>query len=190
MLLVAAGFAGFLLAQRLRQAPRNPLLDPEPQPASKEPVGNESSSRRQATNFYTNLSIALLISVVISLFFVGVFVQNLAMSRNVPAQAAVGQILFGVTGAFAVAAFVVKRFLNLSYILPAVASIFVVAVAQVLHYRGETIQKFAEAYPAPFFPHSVFAIVPVQLVALGALGSVLGFWMAVRYDWWKKHETV
>jgi hypothetical protein len=188
MLLVAAGFAGVLLAQRLRQAPRVAILDPEPLPDPKAHNGSPSGGR--TTNIYTNPLIALAVAVIVSLFFVGVFVQNLEMSRNVPAQPAVGQIVFGVIAAFAIAAFIIKRFLDLSYILPAVASVFVVALAQALHYRGETIQRFAEIYPAPFFPHSVFAIVPVQLVALATLGSVLGFWMAVRYDWWKKHETI
>ncbi|MEN6333720.1 MAG: hypothetical protein ABFE01_05625 [Phycisphaerales bacterium] len=188
MLLVAAGFAGVLLAQRLRQAPRNAALDPEPEPTPKANAGSPTSGR--ATNVYTNALIALVVSIIVSLFCLGVFVQNLEMSQNVPTQPAAGQILFGVTAAFAIAAFIIKHFLNLSYILPAVASVFVVILAQILHYRGETIQKFAEIYPATFFPHSVFAIVPVQLVALATLGSVLGFWMAVRYDWWKKHETV
>jgi len=125
----------------------------------------------------------------VSLFFLGVFAQNPTMSRDVTAQPEVGQILFAVAAAFGVAAFVVKRFLDLSYLWPAVTSALVLALAQVTYYRAGTIQRFAETCPAPFFPHSIFAILPVQLVALGTLGSVIGYWMAVRYDWWKKHET-
>jgi hypothetical protein len=180
MLLVAAGFAGVLLAQRLRQAPRNNVLESDAHSIRKGPAGS----------VYTNCLLALGASVVVSQFFLGVFVQNLAMSHNLAAQPAVGQIIFGVGAAFAVAGFVVKQFLGQSYILPALSSLLVVGLAQVLHYRGQTIQRFAETLPAPFFPHSALAIVPVQLVALGTLGSVLGFWMAVRYDWWRKHETV
>jgi hypothetical protein len=176
LLLVAVGFAGVLLAQHLRPAPRQPVED-------------ESSGRRASTNVYINGSIALVVAVLVSQFFLGVFAQNLEMPRNAAAQPAVGQIIFAVTAAFAVAAFVVKRFLDLSYLLPAAASLFVIAFAAVFYYRAETIGRFAETYPATFFPHSIFAIVPVQLVALGALGSVIGFWMAVRYDWWRKHET-
>lgn len=179
MLLVAAGFAGVLLAQRLRQAPRNSVLESDAQTTRKGPAGNA----------FANNLMALGVSVVISQFFVGVFVQNLAMSHNLAAQPDVGQIIFGVAAAFAVAGFVVKQFLGQSYILPALSSLLVVGTAQVLHYRGQTLQTFAETLPAPFFPHSVFAIVPVQLVTLGTLGSVLGFWIAVRYDWWRKHET-
>jgi len=189
MLLVAAGFAGVLLAQRLRQAPQCTILDAESAPPPKGPASAQSFASRSSNNIYTNALVALGLSTVAAEFFMGVFVQNLAMSHNIPAQPAVGQIFFGVIAAFAIAGFVVKHFLDLSYIVPSLASLFVIALSQVAHYRGETIQRFAETYPATFFPHSVLAIVPVQLVALGTLGSVLGFWMAVRYDWWRKHET-
>lgn len=176
LLIVAAGFGGVLLAQRLRPVPKTPADDSSPKV-------------RQGMNVYLNGLLALVVAVVISQFFVGVFVQNLATSRNVAAQPAVGQIIFGVAAAFAVAAFVVKRFFDLSYLLPAAASLFLVAFAQAVYYNAETIRRFAETYPACFFPHSLFAVMPVQLVALGTLGSVIGYWMAVRYDYWRKHET-
>jgi len=176
LLIVAAGFAGVLLAQRLR-------------PGAKLPAGGDSDKSRESENLYVNGAIALAASVLISQFFLGVFGQNLVMSHNVAAQPATGQIIFAVTAAFGVAAFVVKRFLDLSYLWPALASLFVVPLAQAMHYRTTTIQQFAETCPATFFPHSIFAILPVQLVALGTLGSVIGYWMAVRYDYWKKHET-
>ncbi len=176
LLIVAAGFVGVLLAQRLRPAPSVP-------------AGDSSSKPRHGMNIYLNGLIALVVAVVVSQFFIGVFAQNLATSRSIAAQPAIGQIIFGVTAAFAVAAFVVKRLLNLSYLLPAAASLFVFAFAQVVYYSAGTIQRFAETCPAPFFPHSVFAILPVQLVSLGVLGSVIGYWLAVRYDYWRKHEV-
>jgi hypothetical protein len=58
-----------------------------------------------------------------------------------------------------------------------------------VYYKGDIVQRFAETRPATFFPHSVFAILPVQLVSLGTLGSVIGYWLAVRYDYWRKHES-
>jgi hypothetical protein len=176
LLIVAAGFGGVLLAQRLRPGSKPPVSDTPPQDPRRE-------------SLYINGSIALVVSALVSLFFVGVFGQNLVMSRPVAAQPAVGQIVFAVIGAFAVAAFAVKKFLDLSYVWPTVASLLVIALAQVVHYRDAMIQRFAETCPAVFFPHSILAILPIQLVALGALGSVLGYWMAVRYDYWRKHET-
>ena len=120
----------------------------------------------------------------------GVFVDDVATSRNItPTQPPIGQIIFGVTTAFAVAAFVVKKFANLSYLCPAVASAFGIAFAEILYGHAETIRQFAETRPATFFPHSALTILPVQFVALGTLGSIIGYWLAVRYDWWRKHES-
>ncbi len=175
LLIVAVGFGGVLLAQRLL-------------PASK-PLSDDDSSKGRRPDAYVNVLIALAVSVLISLFFVGILGQNLVMPRDMAAQPVVGQILFAVLGAFAVAAFVVKKFLDLSYVWPAMASLLVIALAQLVYYRTEMIQRYAETCPATFFPHSVFAILPIQLVVLGALGSVLGYWMAVRYDYWRTHET-
>jgi len=177
LLLVAAGFAGVLVAQRLR---------PGSTPTAS---ADDRANSRTGENTYVNGAIALLATILISLFFLGIFTRNLAVSRHVAAQPDGGQIVFGVIATFAVAAFVVKRFLDLSYVLPAVASSLVLILAQVAYYRAGTIQRFAETHPATFFPHSIFAVLPIQLVALGTLGSVLGYWIAVRYDYWKNHET-
>jgi hypothetical protein len=177
LVLVAAGFVGVLLAQRVRPAPQ-------------QPQESESASKRLTANIYANGLIALAVAILVSQFFIGVFAQNVEIPRGAVAQPAVGQIIFAVTAAFAVAAFAVKRFFDLSYLVPAAASLFVIAFAAAFYYRAATIERFAETYPATSFPHSIFAIVPIQLVALGTLGSVIGFWMAVRYDWWRKHETV
>ncbi|MEN6424872.1 MAG: hypothetical protein ABFE13_05895 [Phycisphaerales bacterium] len=176
LLLVAAGFAGVLVAQRLR-------------PGSKPPANDDSPKSREGENIYVNGAIALVVAVLVSLFFLGIFAQNLTMSHDITTQPDGGQIIFAVAAAFAVAAFVVKKFLDLSYLWSAAASSLVLALAQVAYYRTAMVQRFAETYPAAFFPHSIFAILPVQLVALGTLGSVLGYWMAVRYDYWRKHET-
>jgi hypothetical protein len=174
LLVVAAGFAGVLLAQYLR-APSRP-------PTDEEPTGDR-------TGTYLTAVIALAGTVLISNFLLGVFAQDVATSRNIaPAQPPVGQILFAVVAAFAVAAFLVKKFADLSYLWPALASVFVIGFAQVFYDGPQVLQQFAETRPATSFPHSTLAILPVQLVALGTLGSVLGYWLAVRYDWWRKHE--
>jgi hypothetical protein len=176
LLVVAAGFAGVLLAQHLR-APSRP-------PADEGPTGD-----RRSTGTYLTGAVALAGTVLISNFLLRVFAQDVATSRNIaPTQPPVGQILFAVVAAFAVAAFLVKKFADLSYLWPALASVFVIGFAQVFYDGPQVLRLFAETRPATSFPHSTLAILPVQLVALGTLGSVLGYWLAVRYDWWRKHE--
>jgi len=175
MAVVAAGFAGVLAAQYLHHRVVGSAVADQPE-------------KRLHTNASINGLIAVVLSIVVTQFFIGVLVQNLGIPRVVT-QPEMGQIIFGIITAFAIAAFVVKRFLDLSYVWPALASLFVTSSAQVLYDRGDTLQQFAETRAATCFPHVLFALLPLQLVALGALGSILGYWMAVRYDYWRKHES-
>lgn len=175
LLIVAAGFAGVLAAQFLR-------------PAATKPAKPSPTRNLRDPNTYLHGLAALAAALVVSYFFIGVFVQNLGVP-GIVAQPEIGQVVFGVIAAFALGAFVVKKFLHLTYLWPAVASLFLTAVAQAILYRGDTIQKFAEARPATLFPHSILAILPLQVVALGTLGSILGYWMAIRYDFWRQQES-
>ena len=177
LLIVAAGFAGVLLAQHVRAPSRQP---PEDQPAKS---GNN-------INTYLGGLLALVATVLLAHFFVGVFAQDVATSRNItPTQPPVGQIIFAVISAFAIAAFLIKKFTNLSYIWPAIGSVLITGFAQAIYCNSAAIRQFAETRPATFFPHGALTILPVQYVALGTLGSILGYWMAVRYDWWRTHES-
>jgi len=177
LLVVAAGFVGALMAQRLRP--------------SSGPVLSLIQIRKDLKpGTYLNIGIALLVSTLLIAFFTGVFAQDLCTSyMTVAAQPEVGQIIFAILGAFAIAAFVVKKFLGLSYLWPAAASLFVPPFAYAIFGTPQTVARFAQTEPATFYPHAIFAILPLQFVALGAIGAVTGYWMAVRYDYWRKHES-
>jgi hypothetical protein len=177
LLIVAAGFAGVLAAQQLR-----PGSNPAPSVAQIKDRPNPST--------YLNVGVALLLSVVLIAFLTGVFAQDLCTSyATVASQPAVGQILFAVLGAFGVAAFVVKKFLNLSCLWPTIAVLLVLPFADAVYGSSQTVAKFAETEPATFFPHPIFAILPLQFVPLGAIGAAAGHWLAVRYEDWRKHES-
>jgi hypothetical protein len=191
LLPVAAGFAGVLLAQHLRRA-LNATAGVGDAPERRDEGENlrTSGARAVLPSYLLSGLLALVAAVLLGQFFVGAFAQDVATSRNVtPTQPAVGQIIFAVMAAFAVAAFVVKKFGNLSYIWPIVGSAFLTVFAQALYWNSETVRQFAETQPATFFPHSALTILPIQFVALGTLGSILGYWIAVRYDWWREHES-
>jgi hypothetical protein len=177
LLIVAAGFIGVAAAQRLRPASQGPLT-----------ISKLKSYLRPVV--YANVGAALVVGALLAHFFTGVFARDLAASDNhAVAQPAIGQIIFAVIAAFAVAAFAVKKFFNLSYLWPAVASILITPFSRAIYYREETVARFVETEPATFFPSPIFAVLPLQLVALGAIGSVLGYWMAVRYEYWRTHES-
>jgi hypothetical protein len=52
------------------------------------------------------------------------------------------------------------------------------------------LQQLVVRYPPAFFYSPVISILPVQMVAFGALGSIAGYWLAVRYDYWRKYLSV
>lgn len=186
LLVVAAGFAGVLLARYLRGVPNATSEEEGLQtPSTTQPAKSHGNVGR-----YVSVLIALGVAVLISHFLVGIFAQDVATSRSIPpTQPPIAQIIFAVISAFAGAAFVVKKFANLSYVWPILGSAFLIIFAQALYGNAETVRQFAETRPATFFPDSALTILPIQFVALGTLGSVLGYWMAVRYDWWRKHES-
>jgi hypothetical protein len=175
-LIVAAGFLGVLTAQRVR-------------PSSGSPISLSAIKASFRPNAAVAALAAVVVAVLLAHFALGVFAQDLAGSAHgASTQPAIGQILFGAVAAFAAAAFAVKKLFDLSYIWPAIASILVIPFANMAYGRGDTVRRFVETQPATFFPHAAFTILPLQLVALGAIGSVLGYWLAVRYDYWRKHE--
>jgi hypothetical protein len=175
LLVVAAGFAGVLLAQRIRpgQTPKDSKEEPDTSPAN-----------------HLNAIVALAGSAVIAQFCIKICAQDIRMSDNglgsVTAQPAAAQIAFAVLVSFGVAAFVFKRFLDVSYLWPALATVLVTAFGMQTYARN--VQYLAQAWPAAFFSDAVASILPVQMVAFGALGSVAGYWIAIRYVYWRKHE--
>lgn len=177
LLVVAAGFVGVLVAQYLRPA-----------------TGTRPTLAKAKTYFKTDtvltVVMSIMVTVLIAQFLLGAFAQNLpTIVKSSFAQPATAQIVFAGIAAFLAAAFVVKKFFGLSYVWPVVASVLVIPFAQVAYYRGDTVQRFAETEPATAFPHATLAILPVQLVALAAIGSVIGYWLALQYDYWRTHEA-
>lgn len=180
LLVVATGFAGVIAAQSATS--RHPAADTQ----------TTTSKAKSSLKGETVLTVlmALMMAVLIVQFLFGAFAQDLpTFIKTGAAQPAAGQIVFAGIAAFVAAAFVAKKFFGLSYVWPTVASVLVIPFAEVAYCRGDTIQMFAETQPATSFPHATLAILPVQLVAFGALGSVIGYWLAVQYEHWRTHES-
>ena len=97
---------------------------------------------------------------------------------------------FAVLVSFGLAGFVMKKFLNSSYIWPAVATAVLSFTSMSIAGNIGLVERLAENWPASFHAKAVYSVLPVQLVAFGTLGSVIGFWMAVRYNYWRKYKSV
>jgi hypothetical protein len=106
---------------------------------------------------------------------------------SVVAQPPVAQIAFAVIVSFGLVAFVFKKFLDAGYVWPIIASALVLGFAVTTQFRQGVLQHVTENWPAAFFANAVVAILPVQMVAFGALGSIGGYWLGVRYGYWRKH---
>jgi hypothetical protein len=175
---VAAGFIGVLLAQKSR-----PTQPPAEQPAEKP---------QPKSTVYINTGIALVGSVLIGQFLVQLFAQDVRFFDQqlgfVTGQPRTGQIVFAILAAFAIVGFLAKKFLNVSYIWPAVASSLVTGYVVIAYLKGDTLSYLAGNWPAAFYTNTVLAILPVQMVTFGSLGAVAGYWMAVRFEYWQKHE--
>ena len=138
-----------------------------------------------------NIIIALAASVLIAQLCISAFAQNVRLidqkAGSVVAQPTTGQIVFAVFFSFGIAAFVAKKFLNVSYIWPIIASAFVTALAVMSYGRQDVLRHLSSNWPTIFFSHAVMSILPLQIVAVGTLGSIAGYWMAIRYNYWRKY---
>ncbi|MFZ0035502.1 MAG: hypothetical protein WAK60_11025 [Sedimentisphaerales bacterium] len=176
LVIVAAGFGGVLVGQKI-------IAKPESM------EGQEKSGSK--TNIYLNAIIAVVVSAFIAQFCIGIFAQDVRVPDHklgsVVAQPSVGQIVFAVLVSFGIAAFFVKKFLNAGYLWPTVASALVTGFAVVTYVKQDTLQYLIEHHPPVFFSSVVASISPVQMVSFGVLGSIAGYWLAVRYDYWGKH---
>jgi len=176
--IVAAGFGGVILGQKLLP--------------TKNPAEPEQERKSNPSN-YLNPLIGLAGSALIALFCITILAQDIAMADStvgmVLGQPAVGQIVSAILVSFGLAAFVVKRYLNVSYIWPIIAGCLITLFAISIYARANVLEHLAKRWPPVFFSNAATSILPVQMVAFGALGSIAGYWLAVRYNYRRRHKA-
>ena len=107
----------------------------------------------------------------------------------VVSQPATGQIVFAVLVSFGIAAYVVKKFFDADYIWPVIASALITAFVSTVYVKDNVLQQLEQQWSAVIFTESVTSILPIQMVVFGTLGSICGYWLAVRYNYWRYHEA-
>lgn len=187
LFIVAVGFFGVLLGYKVR--PSSSALSSLPKGSSLDKSRGKTDSK---LNTYLSVVIALIGSLLIAQFCMRILAQDIRIFDNklgsVMAQPAIGQIAFAVSVSFGIAAFIFKKFLNASYIWPIVASAFITGFIYIISLGEDILEHLVQNCPAVFFPNSVVSILPVQIVAFGTLGSIAGYWLAVRYSYWRQYE--
>ena len=178
LIIVIAGFAGIKIAEMIST-----------QRKSNEHVEVENDFKGKK---YINPVIAVVGSVLIARIFMGVLAQNFKLPDNilgsVVAQPATAQIAFAVVVSFGIAAFAVKTFLNANYIWSISAAAITTTLMSITCRKQDILQYLLNYHPAAFFPNVAAAILPLQMVAFGTLGAIAGYWVAIRYQYWRMHE--
>ena len=179
--LVFIGFAGVFVGGLIKKT----------KSTSDEEIEEEKPNSKSSQ--YSNMITALIGSAVIALFCINIFAQDIKLSDSrlgfVIAQPSVGQIAFAVFTSFAIASFVIKKFLNTSYLWPVVCTAILPAFCISFYAKEDSLSYMAEKYPPIFFTNSTVAMLPVQIVAFGVLGSIAGYWLVIRYNYWRRKEN-
>jgi hypothetical protein len=132
-----------------------------------------------------DLVATLLIGLAIGHVLVSCLAQGTRVSgTSIPTQPAAAQIAFAVMVAFGTAGFVAGKFLGVGPFWPTVASAVLPTVVGLLYAKVTLLEPMSRYYPATCFSSHVLAVLPVQMVAFGALGATAGYWMAVRVKYW------
>jgi hypothetical protein len=188
LLLVFVGFAGAIAAHK--------LFGKQEQKKEKD----DAKEGTKASNLFgcplrrspLNSAIAIFGSVIIASLGNIIFAQGVRFSDeklgSIVSQPGVGQIVFAVLVSFGIAGFLVKKVLNLGYIWPVIATAFVTTISLIIYANTSTLDYMADRWPANFFSNSIVSILPIQMVCFGTLGSICGYWAAVRYNYWRQHE--
>ncbi len=188
--IVASGFAGVLSGQRILSGYVSALRRDESTPDKSNP---KSNATLRSTRIYLNAIIGLVGSVLISHLLIGLLAQDVKIFDSklgaVVGQPEVRQIALAVIVSFGLAAFVVKILLNISYIWPTIASALVTAFAITTYARDDVLQHLVGNQPTAFFSNAAVSILPIQMVSFGALGAIAGYWLAVRYNFWRKYSA-
>jgi hypothetical protein len=175
LVVIAAGFGGVVLAHRMAGLGKGDKPKEKP----------KSDSAR-----LLNILIGLVCSVIIAQLCIRLFARDVAVRASqlgsAAGQAPAGQVIFAVLVSFAAAGFVLKKMLNVSYVYAVVAGAILSALTIGRYVRSDLLEHFVRHWPGPLFPDAVVSIVPIQMVAFGTLGSIIGYWLAVRYDFSRK----
>lgn len=180
IIIIAAGFAGAFLAKKFL-------------PTGQTETNPEKKPNKPKLNFYLNSAAAIAISGVIAQFLIGILAKDVNYFDTkaglvITGQPASAQIIFALLVSFGAAAYVTKKYLNSCYIWTILAAGLVSSLSFITYTRSDILPYLAENWSFVFFANPVLSILPLQIAVFGTLGAIWGYWLAVRYDFWKKHQ--
>jgi hypothetical protein len=129
---------------------------------------------------------------VLAHFAISIFAQDVKMHDQFGSyvgQPSVAQIAFAVLVSFTIASFVVKRFLDVSYIYCIIAAAGLVYFGAVISIKADVLSHMIENWPIAYFTRATSAILPIQMMSFATLGSVAGYWIAIRYAQMRRDDS-
>jgi len=164
----AAGYAGTFLTTKLTHK-KAIIMDTAP---------------REQKNQWTNILIAVVATAAIVYFTLGIFAQDIRQIDeklgSVTGTPGNGQIAFGVFVSVGLAAFIVKRFIQIHFIPVILGAIALYLVILTRFIGSESLSYMVKTWPVDFFPKSIYAIIPTQFISFAILGAMTGYWIAIR----------
>jgi hypothetical protein len=149
-------------------------------------LGQGVETNEKKSNLLINAAIAAIAAAAIVYFTIGIFAQDIKQIDeqlgSVVGQAGSKQIAFGVFVSTAIAAFIAKKFVKIHFsaVILGVVGMYIVVFTQLIN--SETLKYIIEKWTIYYAPHTVYTILPVQLVPFAALGALTGYWIGVRMD--------
>lgn len=174
--LIGLGYLGIMTAEKIK--------------ATQLPKMIADAEKDSSKNRGLRIAMAIVATVVIAMFCIGILAQDVRRFDPkidfVIGQPGAGQIAFAVIASFAITAFLCKSFLNTPPIISTAASFILLLVA--VWISTNNLEHMSANWPISFFPRAISAILPIQIAAFSAIGSVIGYWIAIRYAYWREHE--
>ena len=178
LVVIGAGFLGVKTSDFLMRkfAPQSLAVNPD--------ITADSDEHKLSSNKGLTIAVAFVATILITHFAIGIFAQDVRIFDSelgsVTGQPEAAQIAFAVMLSFGIAGFVLKKFLNVSYLVTAFATAIVTYVAITISAKPDVLAHMVENWPAAFFPRATSAILPIQIVSFGAIGSLAGYWIAIQ----------
>lgn len=183
---IAAGCLGVLLGYSIYRPHK--LADGK----TADSAADADQNKSKALSCFTPV-VAVIGSTIISVFLIGMLARDfIIIDPKVGyaiGQPATAQIIFGILVAFGVSGYLVKKVLDLNYYWPIIATALVIPFGIIIYGQYDVLQYFADRWPDVFFANSILTVFPIQAVAFGSIGAIAGYWIAVRYDYWRQIEA-
>ena len=175
---VGAGFLGVKTAELLMRKFAPNVV------AANLDISADGNEHNLSSNKGLTIAVAFIATILITHFAIGIFAQDVRIFDSelgsVTGQPEAAQIAFAVMVSFGIAGFVLKKFLNVSYLVTAFATAIVTYVAITISAKPDVLAHMVENWPVAFFPRATSAILPIQIVSFGAIGSLAGYWVAIQ----------